>query len=152
MSLIKINDNLLLLRTFFLQQSVVSHFSTTLSRLMSNYTQAEVAAASGIARSTIANYALGNVGITVGALGQLLQAFPQRDDQLALVRAHLLDEIPADAYGEIDVEPRVSGAGEEAPPAPWAKDVDGAIELLRVRAMEDEDVRRLVLDLEKVLR
>lgn len=143
---------MLLLPTFLLQQLIVSHFSTTLTRLMSNYTQAEVASVSGIARSTIANYALGNVGITVGALGQLLRAFPQRADQLALVRAHLRDEIPADVYGEIEVEATNSSAHEDAPPAPWTKDLDVAIELLRVRAMEDEDVRRLVFDLEKVLR
>lgn len=125
-------------------------FATELSRLMQDRTQAEVSTASGILRGTLSLYASGDRGISVNALGELLRAFPDKEDQLALVAAHLQDEIPNNLHGAITIEfPRTSRV-EEA--SPNAKPLDVALHLIRLRAESDEDVRRLVLDLERILR
>lgn len=134
----------------------MSYFSTTLTALLKGRTQAEVAKASGLPRSTIANYAIDTSGITVTALGQLLQAFPDREDQLNLVRAHLRDEIPADVYAEIQIHTSMGGMVQEQSQTqsygrPWLKDLDRAFESLRVAAERDEDLRKLIIDLEKVV-
>lgn len=130
----------------------MSYFSQTLSRLTKDRTHAEIAAASGIPRGTVSFYASGDRGISVSALGQLLQAFPDEEDRLDLVRAHLRDEIPAEVFAAIDIRTKTTGTFREGPPAPpWKKDIDRAIEALRSKAENDEDVRRLIMDLEKVL-
>lgn len=133
----------------------MSHFSNALTRLLSGATHAEIAGASGIPRGSITQYASGDRGISVGALGQLLQAFPDAEDQLDLVRAHLRDEIPAEVFDLIDIHtkgPRSGRLQEDAPAPVWKKDLDAALDLLRVRAERDESVRKLILDLEEVLR
>lgn len=128
-----------------------SYFSAALSRVMAGRTQAEVARAAGLPRSTVANYIVDTSGITVGALTQLLNAFPEEQDRLDLVRAHLRDETPAEVIDRIIIDCRCDSLREDPPPPPWKKDIDRAIEALRARAEADEDVRRLILDLEKVL-
>lgn len=132
----------------------MSYFSTTLNRLMKGRTQAEISKASGLPRSSIANYAIENSGITVTALAQLLGAFPDEQDRLDLVRAHLRDEIPAEVFDQITIATRCDSLAEDRPqpPAPpWRKDIDRAIDMLRERAETDPDVRQLILDLERVL-
>lgn len=131
--------------------SGMSYFSTTLTRLLKDRTQSEIAKASGLPRSTIANYAIDTSGITVSALGQLLQAFPDHEDQMDLVRAHLRDEIPASIYDRVEIRTSGGTLREDRPPAAWQKELDRAIDALRSAAECNEDVRRLILDLEKVI-
>jgi transcriptional regulator with XRE-family HTH domain len=129
----------------------MSYFSATLTRLLRNTTQAEVAGASGIPRSSIAQYATGDRGISVSALGQLLQAFPDPVDQLDLVRAHLRDETPPEVAHAVFIDTRTDVVREDPPPAEWHQELGQALELLRVYAEKDPDVRRVVLDLAKIL-
>lgn len=151
----------------------LGQFSATLSRLLQDRTQAEVAAASSLPRSSIANYAIGKSGITVGALTELLKAFPDPLDQFDLIRAHLRDEIPATHYEQIDVVRRgIPDTGTLAEtnarrltkeqmqrimnPEPvetpiWRKNLEAALETIRVAAEKDSDTRDLVFDLAKVL-
>jgi len=127
----------------------VSFFSNELSRLLKERTQIEVAAASGLPRSSIAQYASGDRGISVAALNELLRAFPDREDQLALVAAHLQDEIPPSLHGLITIEfPRTLRVEE---PSPNAKTIDEAFATLRRRSEEDDDVRKLVLHIADVV-
>lgn len=134
----------------------MSAFSNTLTRLLAGHTQSEITEASGIPRSSIAQYASGDRGISVTALGQLLKAFPSARDQYDLVAAHLQDETPATAEPLVHISPAALLVAE--PPAEYQADpehvrrLNHCIELLRIRAHTDEDVRQLILDLGKILR
>lgn len=127
----------------------MSFFSNELARLLRERTQAEISAASGLPRSSIAQYANGDRGISVTALNELLKAFPDREDQLSLQAAHLQDEIAPSLHGLITIEfPRTMRVEE---PSASAKTIDEALATLRRRSGEDDDVRKLVLHIANVV-
>lgn len=149
----------------------MSHFSATLTRLLSGRTQSEVASAAGIPRGSLSQYATDTRGITVGALTELLKAFPDTLDQFDLIRAHLRDEIPATHYEQIDIvlkshisdgtlretgkplsldEIKKQMSDGDTTPA-WRKNLEASIATIRVAAEKDEDARNLITDLAKVL-
>lgn len=132
----------------------MGYFSNKLEELLTGRLQQDVAAAAGIGRSTLSQYVSGSRAIGVEALEQLLRAFPRQTERDQLVTAHLMDEIPPSEFGRIAIEIRGDCVNE--PRADYSTDNEKAIraaaDLLIQRSKNNEDVARLLLDLERVLR
>lgn len=135
-------------------RTAVSHFSNCFTRLLaqSAATQSDISATCGIPRGTISLYASAQRGISVNALEKLLTAFPDVNDQLDLVIAHLHDETPPSHGSSIRIEPAEMVVREDPPKAYANRELEQAIELLRTRALGDQDLRNVILDLERFAR
>ena len=129
----------------------MNHFTIALGQLTHGRTQAELARISGIPRTTISTYISGERGISVGALGELLKAFPEHE-QLELVTAHLLDEIPPAVSNRIRI--KTVAAKDPNTPSPTAEDVE-RIRLfgkMLARAQKDKEFHQLVFSIMKLLK
>ena len=127
---------------------MASYFAAALTDLLQTRSQSEIAKISGIGQSTLSLYASGERGISVSALSELAKAFPDRGEWLNLVRAHLLDELPAEAGHEVEIGFRGYVLQEHA--GSYDKDLDSTLEVLRAKA-KDPDVRAVLFDLRKIL-
>jgi transcriptional regulator with XRE-family HTH domain len=135
---------------------LVSYFANKLTELMRGKRQQDVADSSGIARSTISLYASNERNIDVAMLEKLLNAFPDRKDQSDLIHAHLLDEVPGTHFDNVKIEVGgIAGTVNEEPASFGVsadKEVDASLAWLRRAAARDDDVRRVIVDLAKVVR
>ena len=83
----------------------------------------------------------------------MLIAFGDPSDQADLIIAHLRDETPATHEQMVRIERTGEMIMREDPPQSRAtRELDQAMELLRIRADEDDDLRRVLLDLEQLVR
>lgn len=131
----------------------MGYFSNKLTQLLANRTQQPIADISGIARGTLSLYASGDRNISVGALEKLMLAFPDATERFELIRAHLQDEIPREQFNHVAIIPNGQEVHEERFRAEvYDKDMDAAIALLKLAARKDEDVRKVLLDLARVVR
>lgn len=129
----------------------MGHFSNKLSELLEDRTQQPIADTSGLARGTISLYSSGARNISVGALERLLPAFSDPAEKFALVRAFLLDQVPASEFKTVSIEPSSRTLQESAGNYQTDKDLSAAMLLLQRRAARDQDVRQVLLDLAKVV-
>jgi len=131
----------------------VGYFSNQLSELLRDRTQQPVADVSGLARGTVSLYASGARNISVDALERLLKAFADPAEKFMLVRAFLLDQVPASQFAGVTIEPKRRMLQEAA--ALYGtidKDLGAALAALQQAAVRDADVRKVLLDLARIVR
>lgn len=130
----------------------MGHFSNKLSELLQDRTQQPVADTSGLARGTISLYSSGARNISVAALEKLLEAFPDPAEKFALVRAFLLDQVPASQFDAVAIEPRNHALQEPAAEYRTTdKELSAALMRLERIAKRNADLRRVLLDLARIV-
>jgi hypothetical protein len=137
-----------------IRHAAVSYFSTKLEQLMDGRRQQDVADASGLGRTSVSQYATDTRKIGVDALTQLLKAFPDQGDRFALIKAHLLDEIPKEEFDRVAIVWQGGELREDQAEyiTEHDKAIDSALALLRQRAQRDDDLRSLLYSLERIVR
>lgn len=132
----------------------MSQFSNAVTKAIeeSRLSQTELAASTGISIAQINRYARGRTDIRPKILAQLLAAF-STDHQARLIRAFLLDQVPAEHANAVTIHARTELVSEPAPDGleDLPDDVRNALRFIGTRASE-APVRDLILDLARILR
>lgn len=133
----------------------MSHFSTTLQRVIRDTGEEQIALAARLQMdpSQLNKYYHGRASVRPATLQKLLAAFPPSHHP-ALVRAYLLDLIPSECAGQLEI--RIRDRDEASPSLAddlrhLPDDVQDALRFIGSKCHE-RPVYDLVLDLARLLR